>query len=91
MRVAANRLLAVLAAPSVIGATAEVATSGTPRQCVVPRLFAVTLPAAKASLAASGCRVGAIAFERAGSGVVGEGAAGSADFVNEGDACCECE
>ena len=41
-----------------------IASAGAPRTCVVPKLFALTVPAAQVRLAASGCRLGGIAFER---------------------------
>jgi beta-lactam-binding protein with PASTA domain len=43
---------------------AAAATSQAPNACVVPRLVGSTLPAAKARLATSGCRLGGIAFEQ---------------------------
>ena len=57
-------LIAVVAASAAVGGGARTAAARVPSGCVVPRLFALTLPAAKARLTAAGCSLGSIAFER---------------------------
>ena len=54
----------ILSAGVAIGTGAQRATAQTPSGCIVPRLYALTLPAAEARLTAAGCRLGGIAFER---------------------------
>ena len=57
-------LIAAIAAGAAVGVGAQRATAQAPSGCVVPRLYALTLPAAQARLTAAGCKLGAIAFER---------------------------
>jgi beta-lactam-binding protein with PASTA domain len=57
-------LIVAIVAGAAFGTAAQRATAQAPSGCVVPRLYALTLPAAKSRLTAAGCKVGAIAFER---------------------------
>jgi beta-lactam-binding protein with PASTA domain len=57
-------LIAAIVVGAAIGGAARTAAANTPSGCVVPRLYALTLPAAKSRLADAGCSVGAVALER---------------------------
>jgi hypothetical protein len=56
--------LAALAALTGLGGGTGAAAAQAPAACVVPRLYALAPAAAEARLTASGCRLGAIAYER---------------------------
>lgn len=57
-------LIAAIVAGAAVGGAARTAAAHTPSGCVVPRLYALTLPVAKSRLADAGCSVGAVALER---------------------------
>jgi len=57
-------LIVAIVAGAAVGTAAQRATAQTPRGCVVPRLYAMTVPTAEARLTAAGCRLGGVAFER---------------------------
>jgi beta-lactam-binding protein with PASTA domain len=59
-------LIFAIVVGAAVGTAAQRATAQTqtPSGCAVPRLYALTLPAAEARLTAAGCRLGGIAFER---------------------------
>jgi len=57
-------LIAAIVVGAAVGGAARTAAAHTPSGCVVPRLYALTLPAAKSRLAAAGCGLGAVALER---------------------------
>ncbi len=47
-----------------LGTIATAAPAGGKSDCVTPRLFALTLPAARVRIAAAGCRLGGVSWER---------------------------
>ena len=49
-------LIAAIAAGAAIGGTARTAAAPTPNGCAVPRVYALTLPAARSRLTAAGCK-----------------------------------
>lgn len=57
-------VLALAVVIAAAGITASVAPSAARRPCVVPRLYALRLAAARTLIAASGCTLGGIAYER---------------------------
>jgi beta-lactam-binding protein with PASTA domain len=57
-------LIAAIAAGAAIGGAARTAAAHTPSGCVAPRVYALTVPAAKSRLTAAGCSLGTVAFER---------------------------
>jgi beta-lactam-binding protein with PASTA domain len=57
-------LIVAIVVGAAVGTAAQRATAQTPSGCAVPRLYALTLPAAEARLTAAGCKLGGIAFER---------------------------
>jgi beta-lactam-binding protein with PASTA domain len=63
-QVKSMHLIAVVAAGAALGGAARTAAAHAPSGCVVPRLYALTLPAAKARLTNAGCSLGAVALER---------------------------
>jgi beta-lactam-binding protein with PASTA domain len=57
-------LIAAIVVGAAVGGAARTAAAHTSSGCVVPRVYALTLPAAKSRLNAAGCSVGAVALER---------------------------
>ena len=57
-------LIAAIAAGAAIGGAARTAAAPTSSRCVVPKVYALTLPTAKSRLTAAGCSLGPVAFER---------------------------